>query len=160
MKSLALLALIASVPAHALDAACEPYVKASEKTSAQPARHQVMSLGADGLRSESIIKDGQMFMQINGKWVKGPPDFFKMEQEQFADLKSGKIKLSDCKKLGRETVDGIATSVYSVHVEVTKMPVPGATAKFYIGDDGLIHAIAGEGYKTRVRYTNVVAPKL
>lgn len=160
MKSLALLALIASVPAHALDAACEPFVKASEKTSAQPARHQVSSLGADAQRMESIVKDGQMFMQINGKWVQGPPNFFTMEQAQHADLRSGKIKLSDCKNLGRETVDGINTTVYSVHMLVPGMPAPTGPGKLYIGDDGLIYAQAGAGYKVRIRYTDVVAPNL
>lgn len=159
MKLPLLLALCATLPAHAFDAACAPYVKASEKTSAQAARHQVISMGAD-LRTESIIKDGQMYMQVNGKWMKGPPNFFKMEKEQYADLKSGKIKLSDCKKLGRETVDGIATTVYSLRTEIPGMPVPKDPAKIYIGDDGLIQAQSGEGYKIRIRYTGVVAPKL
>lgn len=157
MKLALLLALAVTLPAHALDAACEAFVKASEKTSAQAGRHQVMSMGASS-RMESIVKDGQMYMQINGKWMKGPPNFAKIEQQQYADLKSGKIKLSDCKKLGRETVDGIATTVYSMHTVVPGLP--GASGKVFIGDDGLIHAQSGEGYKTRIRYTDIVAPKL
>ncbi len=161
MKSIVLLSLIASVPAHALEAACEAFVKATEKTNAQPSRHQVSSYGAAGLRSEGIIKDGKMFMQVNGKWMKGPPNFSTIERQQTAELRSGKIKLSACKKLGREKVDGIATTVYSLQMQVPGMPVPtGAPAKVYIGDDGLIYAQAGEGYKVRYRYTGVVAPNL
>ncbi len=161
MKSILLLAVIASVPAHALDEACAAFVNATEKTNAQASRHQVSSYGDAGQRLEGVIKDGRMFMQVNGRWMQGPPDFVATERQQAADLRSGKIKLSACRKLGRETVDGIATTVYSVQMQMPDMPVPsGAPAKVYIGDDGLVYAQAGEGYKVRYRYTDVVAPKL
>ena len=70
--------------------------------------------------------------------------------------------VSECKKLGRESVEGIATTVYSY-----RMKMPGTTlgsetpAKIFIGDDGLVYAQdSGDGAKVRYRYTGVVAPKL
>lgn len=161
MKLPLLLAFAITLPAHALDAACEPFVKAAEKTTAQAARHNVSELGG-GLRSEAIIKDGQMYMQVSGKWMKGPSTFTTNEKQLNAEMRSGKIKVSNCKKLGAETVDGIATTVYSYDMEIPEMGAFGSkkNAKVYIGGDGLIHAQLADEVKVRIRYTDVSVPKL
>jgi len=156
---LATVLLLATLPAAALEAACEPYLKAVEKTAAQPSRHSVSDLG-EGMRTEVIITGGQMYMQLDGQWMKGPPNFVKNEQQLNAELRSGKLKLFDCKKLGRETVGGIATTVYSYQLDLQGLPQPKEPAKAYIGDDGLIHAQSSDGAKVRTRFTGVTAPKL
>lgn len=164
MKLRILLTLAASFTAthaYALDAACAPFVAAAEKTAAQPARHSVSQLDAT-TRAEAIIIGGKMYMQFAGKWMKGPPNFVATEKQLNAQMRSGEIKLSECKKLGRESVEGISTTVYSY-----RMKMPGTTlgsetpAKIFIGDDGLVYAQdSGDGAKVRYRYTGVTAPKL
>lgn len=155
-----LLVLAATLPAHALDAACEPYLKAAEKSAAAPKRHTVTQLDAE-TRVEAIKLDGAAYMKLDGAWMKAPPNVITAENKLTAEMRSGKIKLWDCKNLGRETVEGIATTVYSYQMEIPGMPKPsGEPAKAYVGDDGLIHAGAADGTKVRFRYTNVAAPKL
>lgn len=160
MKLPLLLALAFTLPAHALDAACEPYLKAAEKSAAAPKRHTVTQIDAEN-RVEAIKLDGAAYMKLDGAWMKAPPNVITAENKLMAEMRSGKIKLRDCKKLGRETVEGIATTVYSYQMEIPGMPKPsGEPAKAYVGDDGLIHAGAADGAKVRFRYSNITAPKL
>jgi len=155
------LMLAAATAAQALDAACEPFVAAAEKTAAQPARHSVSQLDAT-TRAEAILIGGKIYMQMAGRWMKGPPNFAATEKKLNAAMRSGEIQLLDCQKLGRETVDGIATTVYRY-----RMKMPGTTlgsetpAKVFIGDDGLLYAQdSGDGAKVRYRYQGVTAPKV
>jgi len=151
--------LLAAQPVTALEPHCETYLAAVEKTAAQPARHSVSDLG-EGMRTEAIIKDGQMYMQVDGRWMQGPPGFVAMEAELNADLRSGKTRLHDCQQLGRESVDGIQTTVYSYRLDLPGLPASAEPAKAYIGDDGLIHAQASDGAKVRTRFVGVTAPAL
>lgn len=153
--------LAAAPAAQALDDACEPFVAAAEKTAAQPARHSVSQLDAN-TRAEAILVGGKMYMQMGGRWMKGPPNFSATEKKLNAEMRSGVIELSDCKKLGHETVDGVATTAYTY-----RMKMPGTTlgsetlAKVFIGGDGLVYAQdSGDGAKVRYRYTGVTAPKV
>lgn len=154
-----LLLACCALPAEALEPLCDTYLKAVEKTSTQPARQMVSDLG-EGMRTESIVIGNKMYMKVEGTWMKGPPTFTKMEAKLNAELRSGKTKLWDCKKLGRETVDGIATTVYSYQIDLQGLPAPKEPAKVYVGDDGLIYAQASDGAKVRYRYTGVTAPKV
>lgn len=156
----ALLLSLCALPAQALDAACEPYVKAAEKSAAALERHTVTQIDAE-TRIEAIKFNGAAYMKMGQAWMKAPPNVIAAENKLTAELRSGKIKLSDCKKLGRETVEGIATTVYSYQMEIPGMPKPsGEAAKAFIGDDGLVHAQSADGAKVRFRYTGVTAPKL
>lgn len=154
-----LLLACCALPAQALEPLCDTYLKAVEKTAAQSARQMVSDLG-DGIRTEAIVIDGKMYMKADRAWVKGPPTFTQMEAQLNADLRSGKTKLWGCKKLGRETVDGIATTVYSYEIDMQGLPAPKEPTKVYIGDDGLIYALSSDGAKVRYRYTGVTAPKV
>lgn len=156
----AALTLATSLPAAALDAACEPYVKAAEKSAAAPRRHTVTELDAE-TRVEAIKIDGVAYMKMDENWMKAPPAVISAEQKLTAELRGGQIKLWDCKKLGRETVEGIATTVYSYRMEMPGMPkLAGEPPRVFVGDDGLIHAQSADGAKVRYRYTGVTAPKL
>ncbi|MGQ0698168.1 MAG: hypothetical protein ACT4PZ_07985 [Panacagrimonas sp.] len=166
MKPICLTMLVASFPALALDAACEPYLKAAEKTAAQATRHGVTE--SDGMRMESIVIDGAAYINDGKKWSKLGAGFAGAERKMLGDIRSGQIKLYDCKKLGRETVDGLATTVYSYRMDIPGMKEMMAAlgksagadepSRAYIGDDGLVYAQAGAGTRVRYRYTGVTAP--
>lgn len=156
----AVLLACCALPAQALDAACEPYVKAAEKSAAAPERHSVTQIDAE-TRIEAIKFNGAAYMKMDDAWMKAPPNVITAENKLTAELRSGKLKIWDCKKLGRETVDGIATTVYSYQMEMPGMPkLAGEPAKAFIGDDGLVHAGSADGAKVRFRYTGVTAPRL
>lgn len=154
-----LLLACCALPAQALEPLCDTYLKAVEKTTAQPARHMVSDLG-EGVRTEAIVIGGKMYMKADTVWMNGPPTFTKMEAKLNAELRSGKTRLWDCKQLGRETVDGIATTVYSYQLDLQGLPAPKEPARVYVGADGLIYAQSSDGAKVRYRYTGVTAPKL
>ena len=158
MKSLAIAAtlLVGSSTVHALDKACEPFIAAAEKAADQPARHTV-SESTDGPRMEAISVDGKFYANIGGKWREMKADLSAAERKINADVRSGKIKVTDCKNLGSETVDGTPTSVTGYTIVMGDMaPAP---SKIYVGKDGLPYAIASEGQRVRYRYTGVTAPK-
>ncbi len=158
MKPLAIAALLsASFSVHALDKACEPFIAAAEKAAQQPARHTV-SESEGGPRMEIISVDGKVFSNLTGKWQEMKIDLSAAERKVNADVRSGKIKVTDCKDLGKETVDGIPTSVLGY--TVTMEGVDPAPSKIYIGKDGLAYAISAPGQRVRYRYTGVSAPKL
>lgn len=152
-----LLLLAASPAALAFDKSCETFVAAAEKSAQQRARHAVSDLG-EGLRSEMITVDGKSYLKADRGWQAMPVDLLATERKLNAEMRSGKVPVTDCKTLGQETVDGIATTV--VAYTVVMPGAPAATAKAYIGKDGLIHALSGDGVKNRYRYTGVSAPSL
>lgn len=156
MKLLALLALTAVFPAHALDAACEPYLKAAEKGTHQPARHSIAEYQG-GMRLEAIVAGDVLYTNMDGKWRKAKAGFWADERAVNADVRKGTIKLGDCKNLGQETIDGIDTTVISY--TITMAGAPPATGKAYIGKDGLVYALSSPQQKVRYRYSGVTAPR-
>lgn len=151
------LSLLASPAAMALEAACEPFIAAAEKTASQKARHSVSELD-DGTRIEAIVVDGRFFTSLGGKWQEMKIDLLAAERRLNAEVRAGKVPVSHCKDLGKETVDGIATRVigYSIAFQGAA-PTP---ARAYVGNDGLVYALSAEGQKVRYRYTGISAPKL
>jgi hypothetical protein len=149
--------LLLSNPTLALDAACLPYVDAAEKSAQQPARQSVMETNG-GDRMEAIVVDDVLYSKMGGKWMKLKSGFWAMERALVKDMRSGEIKLTHCKSLGSETVDGIATRIFSY-----TMSMPGAdvvSTKAYIGSDGLIYALVSDQTRVRYRYQGVRAPQL
>lgn len=152
-----LLTGVFALPAYALDSACEQFLAAAEKTVQQPARQSVMDLGG-GQRMEAIVDDDVLYAKIEGKWRKIKSGFWADERALLADMRKGTIKLEQCKQLGSEIVDGIATTIVGY-----TMTMPGTDAvsnKVYIGKDGLLYAQSGPNTKVRYRYQGVTAPKL
>jgi hypothetical protein len=155
--SIAALTLLASPSAQALDAACAPYVDAAEKSAHQPARESVVETNG-GERMQAIVADDVLYSNLDGKWMKLKSGFWAMERALVDDMRSGRIKLSDCRSLGNERVDGVATRVFSY-----TMSMPGAdaiTTRAYIGQDGLIYALSSDQTRVRYRYQGVRAPQL
>lgn len=152
-----LLALFATTDARALDPICNTFVDASDQSAHQAARQSVMET-ADGTRLESVVVDDVLYSKMNGKWMKVRAGFWAMEQKLVADMRSGKIALSNCRALGREQVEGIDTSV--IEYTMTLAGADPVTSKVYIGEDGLIYAQSGTDFKVRYRYEGVRAPAL
>lgn len=148
-------------PVFALDAACEPILKASEAKLTQAAWHSTVEIAGEKL--EAIKVDGQFFMSIDGKWQKSPMNMDDAEKITIGMIKDGSIKVTDCKDDGEDTVEGVAVTVLSYNSEAGDLG--GGTVKLYIGkDDGLPYKSAMEDGKTTAsastRYQNVIAPKL
>jgi hypothetical protein len=152
----ALMALAMAAPAAALEPTCETYLAAVEKSARQPARQSVTE--ADGTRMQAVIVDGVLYSEIGGKWRKLNSEFSKAEKALTADIRSGRIKLDQCSRLGDETIDGAAMTV--IEYSLTMPGAEAARSKAYIGSDGLLYAQTADDARVRFRYRDVVAPKL
>lgn len=167
MKNLALLSfaaslLLSSSQANALEAACETYLRAAEKSAAQTTRHSITETG--GIRLEVMHVGGQTYTKISGdKWKRMKNNSTVAAEQKFvAEIRAGKYPISGCRKLGNESIDGIATSVYAYTLKIPGMPGgegEGET-KAYIGADGLVHGQSAPDAKVRHRYRGVTAPTL
>lgn len=146
-------------PAFALDAACDPLLKASEAKLVQVTWHSVTE--STGIKLEAIKVDGQFFMQMDGKWKKLPVDIMdKAEKTAITQMQEGIIKVTNCKDEGSETLDGMEMTVLSYTSEVPESGVPAENAKLYIGkDDGLPYKNSSENTTATYHYKDVVAPK-
>lgn len=153
-----LLLAVASPSVLALDAACEPVVQASEARMKQPAWHSIMKFG-NGERLEAIKASGQFFHQVDGKWTKFPVNLDVAEGKILAQIRSGEVKLTDCKAVGNDMVEGVPVTLVSSRTEMAGVPPGGAT--LYIGkQDGLPYRQVGDSVTVEYRYKDVVVPKL
>lgn len=162
MKKIMLPAIIfcCLIPLHnavALDANCEPIMKANEASMKTPTWQKISTLTGKDFKMEIRKIDGQYYMLMGKTWKKQPASF-NATVESFDNLvHSGKIKLSNCKEEGSETIEGIDTTVISYRVEMQDGPT--ANAKVYIGKtDGLPYADASANTQSRYSYKGVVAP--
>lgn len=155
--SLFLLALVATPSAFALDATCEMVLKASEARINQPAWYSITETG--GMRMEAIKAGGQFYRRTGEKWTKFPVSIDDAERKLIAQIRSGEWKMTQCRAVGNDSVDGVPVTVISSQTEVKGVP-PG-DAKLYIGKiDGLPYRQTGEKFTVEYRYKGVVAPKL
>ena len=156
----ALLGLIP--PAFALDAACEPILKASEAKLKQPAWHSITEVS--GMKLEAIKVDGQFFMSEDGKWNKAPLNLDEAEKTAIEMLQNGKVKVTNCKDEGSETLNSMEMRVISYTSEVPSSGLPPVNERLYIGkDDGLPYQQSGDtdnAVKATYQYQDVTAPKL
>lgn len=150
--------LFACNHAHALDAACETYLRAAEKSAAQTARHSIVETG--GMRMELIHVGGQTYTKMSGeKWRRMKNNStLAAEQKLVAAIRSGQYPISGCRKLGSQVIEGTPTTIYAYTVKITGMP--SGEAKAFIGADGLVHGQSADDTKVRHRYRGVSAPAL
>ena len=145
--------------AHALEPACEAYVRAAEKSAQQPARHTITETG--GMRMELIIVGGKTYSRMDGRWSRlknTNSNQFAAEQKLIASIRSGKYPMSGCRKLGPQSIDGIPTTVYAYTLKIPG--IPSGETKAFIGSDGLVHAQSSSDAKVRHSYRGVAAPAL
>jgi hypothetical protein len=118
----------------------------------------VIDLG-DGMRMEAIKANGQFFQQIEGKWTKFAVNLDVAETRLLAQIRSGEVKLTDCKVLGTEVLEGMPVTVVSSRTEIEGTP-PGS-ATLYVGQqDGLPYRQTAEDVTVTYRYKDIVAPNL
>lgn len=152
---------INDVASAGLDSACLPIINSSEARAAKPTWESVTVVSPNDFKMEAMKIGGQHYTRMTGSknWSKAAMDLSEVERNMIAEIKSGKVKITNCKAEASETVDGIAMQVVSYTVEMAG--APAASAKLYIGkSDGLPYAQTGANVKTHFRYTGITAPKL
>lgn len=151
---------VSSMAFAGLDAACLPVIKASETRAAAPMWESVTVISPSNFKMEAMKVGGQFYTRTTGSknWSKSPLNLSEAELKSVAEIKAGKIKVSQCKTGANETIDGVVMQVLTYTVEMTG--APAAIAKLYIGkSDGLPYAQTSAQMKTRYRYTGITAPK-
>lgn len=162
MNKIALALIFLIMPLHnafALDAACKPILKASDASASAPTWQKINTLtGKKDYKMEIRKIKGQYYTYSSGgDWKKQDAGFEKAVQSFTGQIRSGVIKISQCKNEGTEIVDGVNTIVISYRIEMTG--APAANAKLYIGKaDGLPYAESSDATQSRYSYKNVVVP--
>lgn len=149
--------LIATPHSFALDAACAPILAAGEARTKLAAWHSIANLS--NMQMESMKINGQFFQKLHGKWMKSRINFDENEKTMIQQVTNGTIKLTECKSLGADVVDGIPVNVVSSKIE---MPgAPASTSKLYIGkQDGLPYKQIGDTVNVVYKYKGFSAPQL
>jgi len=131
-----LLVMGEAVTARAADA-CQPIFDALMKVAATPS-HSYTTHTANGgkpAEAETIYANGQKYIQVYGKWMRIPVtsrDVVEQEKEKEAKGRS------TCQVVRRESVNGEAATLYSVHREYDEVEEDGqmwvsrGTACFYV----------------------------
>jgi hypothetical protein len=152
------LGLLPLPAAQAQDAACMPVLKATEALLAQSAWHSVSQLDAE-TKVEAMKVGGKFYSNINNAWMAMPMDLDAVSRKTVEQMRSGAIKLSNCKAAGDDTVDGVAVSKLEYHVEM--QGAPAADAVLYVGkSDNLPYRQTGSEVTVTYKYKGVTAPAL
>ena len=155
---IAILLALASTPVLALEPACEAILKASEARMQQPAWHSITEL-VGGMKMEAIKSGGKFYRKVGEGWMNFPVDIDAAERDLIAQIRSGEIKLTQCKKTGSDVVDGVDVTIVSSHTEMQGLPP--ASGQLSIGeDDGLPYRQTAKGMTVIYKYEGVTAPKL
>lgn len=157
LASIGLLALCSCSAVLALDKACEPLIKSSEAKIAQSAWRSVSPAG------EAIKTADKSYMQMEGKWIESPLDLNEIERQVIENVKTGTLKVTDCKETGSEVLDGKEMRIFMYTTEIPNSGFPASTAKLYIGkEDGLPYLQTGiddqETTKVTYHYIDITAP--
>jgi hypothetical protein len=152
---------VAPAPAAA-QPGCEPIIAAMNAEMKAPAWHRTvdMKTARVAMKMEIIKADGQLFSRRNdGPWTKMPMDAADLNQTNGELLKSGKLTLSDCKRVGAEAVDAVATTIYEYTSTMAGMPKP-YSARLWIGvADSLPYKGESATMTHRTEYRGVKAPQ-
>ncbi len=153
-----LLFFVIEANASPYDSACNPLLAASEARMKQPAWHSVTIINGS-MRMESVKINGSFFLQRDGKWMASPVNIDVAEKEMLAQIRSGEIKITQCKSAGGDIVDGIPVNVFKSRIEVRG--VPAADSTLYIGKrDGLPYRQSGTSVEVSYKYKNISVPRL
>jgi hypothetical protein len=150
------LSLLTAAPAFALDAACETYLAAAEKSARQPARHSITQPG-DGSKLEAVIIGSKFYAHMGDQWqlLPGSPGL-KGELKMIEGIRSGKYPMTGCRQSGSEMFEGVSTKVI---VYTLKMPgIAAEETRAFIGSDGLVYGQTSGETRVTHRYTGVKAP--
>lgn len=135
---------------------CKPVIDADKARAAAKIWHNKKNMG--GTSMEMIRLDDTIYANMGGTgWKKMPPGMVK--QVTAAGEKADGFNVSACKKLGSESVGGVATTIYSFTTTIPGQPP--FSGKVWVGDkDGLPYRESGATYDGTTTYTGVSAPAL
>lgn len=126
----------AAVPvAAAADKACAPILKAQIAQSR--AQRYIVKTTIAGERgsdeSETMIVPEGMFIRRDGKWTKSSTQLTPKDRAELIEF--GEKNISDCKRIGKESLRGKAMSIYTYKQKAPDLP--SSDVKLWIGADGL-----------------------
>ena len=100
-----------------VDPVCKVVLDANHKTL-DTANHMYTDRpGGDGKRTtgEMITVNGERYIQVRGAWRKSPMTVAAQKAQEEENIKDAKVL--SCKRVGDDTVNGEAATVYTEHTE-------------------------------------------
>jgi hypothetical protein len=95
----------------------------------------------------------------DGAWAKMPMDAAALNQSNGDLLKSGKLTLGGCKRVGEEAVGSVPTVIYEYTSTMVGTPKP-FTGRIWIGaTDALPYRTESTSMSARTEYRGVKAPQ-
>lgn len=116
---------------------CDPVRKAMDAhLKSERMKVRMLTSGQHAGETEAMIVPEGMYIKLQEQWIKSPIASSREEIMKFAD--PGKVTLSECKAVGRESVEGEPTAVYTYKAKAEGQKE--SDGKLWIGaDDGLPH---------------------
>jgi hypothetical protein len=103
----------------AADTDCKPLFEAITRLFNTP-NHEYLSqtnaaTGDEPIKSEIINTGAAMYIKVEGKWHNSTATGAELQAEEETNRKNAKV--TSCKVLQDETIDGVAVTLYSAHTE-------------------------------------------
>ncbi len=115
----ALLAAAPASPAFADETACKPLFDAMTHLFNTPSHQYVTQnefrIGGKPQASEMINTGKAMYVMVDGKWHLSPITAAQMQEQEETNRRNAKV--TNCKIVRDESVDGMATTLYGSHTE-------------------------------------------
>lgn len=148
-------------PVSVIDPTCKVVLDAAEKALTATSHEYMARKDSAGkvTNSEVITIDGARYLLVGGKWTKSKRTLADAKTQEEENIKNAKVL--SCKKLGDETVNGEAATIYTEHEESDDAT---ADAKLWISKSkGLIlkeelNLDTEDHWDMRFEYSNVHAP--
>jgi hypothetical protein len=118
-----------------IDPACKPVFDANDKTLDTPNHLYQEQTDAHGKKStgELITVNGERYLLMDGKWSKSGMTVAESKKQSEENKKNAKVVT--CKRVGSESVNGQAATVYTEHTETEDSKSDG---KIWISSSGVI----------------------
>ena len=135
---------------------CAPIVKAINATLKAPVYRQYRYFPGRGERLFGIALGDTVYIAIGGSngWQK----MDRKDNIAIATRAEEDTAYRECKWLGSDLVNGVATAVYEYTVDSKGSGAGGLPAKVWIGPDGLLRKQGAKASTMRYEYDNVKAP--
>ena len=148
----------------AIDPACKVVFDANDKTLDTPnhAYQEHLDPGGKNVTTELITVNGQRYLLVNGTWKKSRMTVADTKAQEEENKKNAKVV--SCKRVGTDSVNGQAATVYTEHSENDDTKADG---KVWISSSGVIlkneiELDTGDATKSKItiryEYGNVKAP--
>jgi hypothetical protein len=144
---------------------CKPVFDANNKTLDTPNHAYMDGVGAEAKKStsEMITVNGERYVQVKGAWRKSPMTVAATKAQEEENIKNAKVL--SCKKIGDDSVNGEAATLYTEHSETEdtksdgKIWISKSRGVILKNDIELDSGDAGKQHVSiRYEYGNVKAP--